>query len=122
LCATTAPASENTTKGSGTTCDTKTGAGCVLPPKNGNGQSVFYPFYSVNAAGNFLFGNDVSGQTTNDYGKVAQYGSPNPSFAGTLKSSHHTNPSLNATTTTTVTSAATPTLHSTATMPSTVPH
>ena len=120
LFASNAPASENTTKGSGTTCDTKTGAGCVLPPKNGNGQSVFYPFYSVNAAGNFLFGNHVSGQTTNDYGKVSQYGSPNPSFAGTFMSSLQSNPSFNATTTTTVTSSATTTVTSTSTVTSTV--
>src|SRR5437867_220851 len=97
LVASNAPASENTTKGSGTTCNTMTGGGCVLPPKNGNGQSVFYPFYSVNAAGNFLFGNDVSGQTTNDYGKVAQHGSPNPNFAGTFMSSLQSNPSFHDT-------------------------
>jgi len=118
LFATDAPASEDATKGSGTTCVTTTGAGCVLPPKNANGQSVYYPFYSVNAAGNFLFGNDVPGQTTNDYGKVGQYGSPNPRFGGTFTSPIQNTPS--AATTTTVTSSTTNTVTSTSTVTSTI--
>ncbi|MDA4118095.1 MAG: hypothetical protein OK455_07105 [Thaumarchaeota archaeon] len=86
LFATDGPASELTSFGSGTTCNASTGTGCVLPPKNHAGQSVYYPFFSTNAACNWLFGNDISGQTTNDFGKVAQYGSANPSFKGTFTS------------------------------------
>jgi hypothetical protein len=92
LFATDVPASENSADGSGTTCITSTGAGCVVPPQNSAHQPVFYPFFSLNSACGWLFGNDVSGQTTNDYGKVAQYGSVNPSFGGTFTSPVHSTP------------------------------
>jgi hypothetical protein len=92
LFATDAPTSENTAYGSGTTCNTSTGVGCVIPPKNGGGTSVFYPFFSLNSACKWLFGNDIPGQTTNDYGKYAQYGSANPSFKGTFTSATQSTP------------------------------
>jgi hypothetical protein len=62
-------------------CNQSTGAGCKVPP----GAGAFYPFYSTNAACNFMFGNEIAGQTVNDYGKDSEYGSPSPSFKGTLK-------------------------------------
>jgi hypothetical protein len=94
LFATDVPASEATSTGSGTTCNFTTGAGCVVPPETANGQSTFYPFYSSmlgppNTACNFLFGNDITGLTFNDYGKDAQYGSVNPLFGGTWTSAMH---------------------------------
>jgi hypothetical protein len=118
LFATDGPASESTASGSGTTCNTSTGAGCVLPPQNGGGQPVFYPFYSVNGACRFLFGNDVSGQTTNDYGKVAQYGSQNPSFRGTFMSPSQSTPTCAGFTTTVTSTVTSPT---TATVTTTLP-
>ncbi|MGZ4560903.1 MAG: hypothetical protein ACXVXJ_08030 [Mycobacteriaceae bacterium] len=71
---TTVPASEST-------C-TPTGAGCTVPPAG----AAFYPFYSQvgsGAACRFAFGNVIAGQTTNSFGKTAQYGGPNlPWFFG----------------------------------------
>lgn len=90
--ATDVPASESTTYGSGTTCDYGTGTGCVVPPQNSQKQSVFYPFFSLNSACGWLFGNSIAGQTVNDYGKVAQYGSVNPNFGGTFTSPLHSTP------------------------------
>jgi hypothetical protein len=58
-------------------CSTATGVGCTVPPTNGAGAPVFYPFYSTTSSTTcdpFLFGNDQPA-TANDYGKDAQYGS-----------------------------------------------
>lgn len=56
-------------------CDTSTGAGCVVPP----GGAAFYPFYTQ-VGGNgtsqpcmLSFGTDLP-NTTNDFGKDGQYG------------------------------------------------
>ncbi len=52
------------------------GSGCTVPPAG----AVFYPFFSQVGKGatcRFTFGNDVSGATTNDFGRDAQYGRPN---------------------------------------------
>lgn len=59
-------------------CDTSTGAGCVVPP----GAAAFYPFFTQ-AGGNgkgrqsppcmLSFGTDLP-NTTNDFGKDSQYG------------------------------------------------
>lgn len=61
-------------------CNATTGAGCVVPP---NG-AAFYPFFTQLGSGStdssgdpsclFAFGNDLP-NTTNDFGKDAQYGS-----------------------------------------------
>ncbi|MGZ3508462.1 MAG: hypothetical protein ACXWNJ_08630 [Vulcanimicrobiaceae bacterium] len=69
------PASEST-------C-TPSGAGCVVPPQG----AAFYPFYALSSVGGrclATFGNDIAGQTINDLGKDAQYGSSNVAwFFGT---------------------------------------
>jgi hypothetical protein len=87
LFATDAPASESS-------CNTSTGVGCTIPPTNLETAkpTQLYPFYSINAACSWLFGNDIAGQTTNDFGKDAQYGSVNPLFGGTFTSSPHDTP------------------------------
>jgi hypothetical protein len=68
------------------------GAGCVVPPGNG----AFYPFYSATSAHGrcaFLFGNDVPGLTANDFGRDAEWGTPNLAwFFGTLSSGIRSNP------------------------------
>ena len=72
-------------------CNTNTGAGCVAPPAD----AAFYPFYSqLGSGGNCLlaFGNDIPGQTTNDFGKDAQYGSPTVRYFGDLASGPRPNP------------------------------
>lgn len=51
------------------------GSGCEIPPQG----AVFYPFYTQAGSGTgctFDFGNDISGVTTNDFGRDAQYGAP----------------------------------------------
>jgi len=78
---TTVPASEATCRDSG--------EGCVVPP----GDSSFYPFYSINSDCRWMFGNDIAGQTVNDFGRLAQYGKPNlPWFFGILSSGLQNNP------------------------------
>jgi hypothetical protein len=74
------------------TCDVATGAGCTAPPA----AAAFYPFWSI-ARSNGLciwnFGNDVRGATIEDFGKTAQYGTPDVArFGGTLVSSQFPNP------------------------------
>jgi len=63
----------------GGNCDRTTGANCTLIPITDDGQPAnFYPFYSIDQRHGictWLFGNDVPGQTTNDFGKNNQYGS-----------------------------------------------
>jgi hypothetical protein len=86
---------ETDANGSAYLCNTSTGAGCVLPPTDAN----FYPFWSLSphSFGAFSspgfgpgwqatscawnFGN-VSPQTIKDFGKDAQYGSPDLSWYG----------------------------------------
>lgn len=87
------------------TCDFVTGAGCVVPPPG----AAFYPFYSLarhsgggddegdrggdRGACYLAFGNDIAGATVNDFGKLAQYGTPNLAwFAGTLSGGVVANP------------------------------
>lgn len=48
-------------------------AACKVPPLN----AAFYPFYNQLGEGSkcrFIFGNDIPGKTTNDFGQDAQYG------------------------------------------------
>ncbi|HLG78156.1 MAG TPA: hypothetical protein VKX46_17200 [Ktedonobacteraceae bacterium] len=66
--------------GSGNNCNRATGQGCTLIPITDDGQPAnFYPFYSIHRSRfgpcTWLFGNDVRGLTTNDFGKNNQYGS-----------------------------------------------
>jgi hypothetical protein len=76
---------ETDINGSAYLCNTSTGAGCVVPPTDAN----FYPFWSLSPSspGSQLsgcvwnFGN-VLPQTTEDFGKDAEYGSPDLSWYG----------------------------------------
>jgi hypothetical protein len=59
---------------SDSSCNPANGVGCVVPP---NG-AAFYPFYNQIGTGSacrLAFGNDIPDETTNDFGKDAQYGS-----------------------------------------------
>jgi hypothetical protein len=62
----------------GGNCNRTTGANCTLIPTTDDGQPAnFYPFYSIDGHEvpcAWLFGNDVPGHTTNDFGKNNQYG------------------------------------------------
>jgi hypothetical protein len=72
-------------------CDFTTGKGCVAPPAG----AKFYPFYSQIGKGRdceLAFGNDIEDETTNDFGKDAQYGSPTPGDLGNLSSAAMPNP------------------------------
>ena len=95
---------ESNVGGSSNLCDVTTGAGCTVPPIG----AKFYPFWSLsplaNLGGHALgcvwnFGNDQP-RTVADFGKDAQYGTPdlarfggtntspllpNPEFAGSCK-------------------------------------
>jgi hypothetical protein len=76
-----------------TTCNFANGVGCTVPPAG----AAFYPFYSVAHHGDdrcvFEFGNLTHG--VNDFGKDAQYGTPNLAwFAGTLSSGPQVNACL----------------------------
>jgi hypothetical protein len=58
---------------SNASCDLTTGAGCVIPPDG----AAFYPFFNLVAGEDYCrlaFGNDIPGETFNDFGKDAQYG------------------------------------------------
>ena len=88
---------ETDINGSAFLCDTSTGAGCIVPPTDAN----FYPFWSISpyslaafkspgytsawqgqvtsCASNF---GNVLPQTIEDFGKDAQYGSPDLSWYG----------------------------------------
>lgn len=64
-----------------TGCNVQNGVGCVLPPPGAN----FYPYFSVQndwEACSFLFGNNASHDSIRDFGKLAQYGTPNLSWFG----------------------------------------
>jgi hypothetical protein len=97
---------ETDVNGSAFLCNTSTGVGCVVPPTDAN----FYPFWSLSpysfAAFSspdltsdwharlcaWTFGN-VSPQTIEDFGKDAQYGSPDLSrYGGTSVSAPMPNP------------------------------
>ncbi len=73
------------------TC-TPTGAGCTVPPPGAN----FYPFYAQTGQSpncTITFGNDIRGKTINDFGRTAQYGTPNlPWFFGTASGGLRSNP------------------------------
>jgi hypothetical protein len=66
----------------GSSCNPATGAGCTIIPITDDGQPAdFYPFFSISKKTeqedqcSWLFGNDIPGLTTNDFGKNNQYGS-----------------------------------------------
>jgi len=68
------------------------GSGCTVPPPG----AVFYPFYAQSGKGascRLTFGNDIRGATINDFGRDAQYGTPNlPWFFGTASGGIRPNP------------------------------
>ena len=87
--------------GSERLCHFNTGTGCTAPPAG----AAFYPFWSMNNSQTlgtlsptpgvcvWNFGNDIAGVTTQDFGKDAQYGKPDPAFfGGTLTSPVMSNP------------------------------
>lgn len=62
-----------------TTCNVLTGAGCTLIPTTDDGTPAnFYPFYTADqhipGVCQWLFGNVIPGQTTNDFGRNQEYG------------------------------------------------
>jgi hypothetical protein len=97
---------ETDINGSAFLCDTATGAGCVVPPTDAN----FYPFWSLAPYSFAEFGSleapsdrrgklcswnfgNVSAQTIRDFGRDAQYGSPDLSwYGGTSISAPRRNP------------------------------
>jgi len=78
-------------------CDVGTGAGCTTPPTG----AAFYPFWSLGrghagAVCVWNFGNDIAGKTVLDFGKAAQYGTPDLArFGGTATSQVFPNPQFN---------------------------
>jgi hypothetical protein len=80
-------------------CNTATGAGCQAFPQG----AKFYPFWSLGHGSGLLrgiclwnFGNDIPGTTVMDFGKQAQYGSPEVTrFAGNSISQVFPNPQFN---------------------------
>ena len=108
---------ETNAGGSEANCDFATGAGCKALPDG----AAFYPYWTIgkqknpfddeNSQGNdnnqgnqnqgnkvclWNFGNTIPGTTSDDLGKLAEYGSPNLArFAGTLISDPMPNPQLN---------------------------
>jgi len=60
----------------GGNCNRSTGAGCTKPPPTDDGvPATFYPFFSTTSSPcRWIFGNDVPGLTSNDFGKIDQYG------------------------------------------------
>jgi hypothetical protein len=88
--------------GSENLCDPATGVGCTAPPIS----AQFYPFWTLGSARGrqslptphglcvWNFGNDLP-TTTQDFGRDAQYGSPNVErYGGTLTSPPLPNPQL----------------------------
>ena len=81
------------------TCNVGTGAGCTAFPAGAN----FYPFWSLGHARGALseicvwnFGNDIPGTTVLDFGRQAQFGSPELTrFAGNSISQTFPNPQFN---------------------------
>jgi hypothetical protein len=92
---------ETDTAGSEALCNTMTGAGCTAPPIG----AKFYPFWSLSplfggmgghsAVCVWNFGNDQP-NTVLDFGRDAQYGTPNVArYGGTLTSAVIPNPQFN---------------------------
>jgi hypothetical protein len=75
-------------------CTLQTLSGCTVPPPG----ALFYPFYAQSGHGancRFTFGNDIRGQTINDFGRDAQYGTPYVSwFFGTASGGIRPNPCM----------------------------
>ncbi len=74
-------------------CNTSTGAGCTVPAYGAS----FYPFWSLGKGQSggcaWLFGNTVAGETVNNFGRNAQYGTPDTArYGGTLASAVRSNP------------------------------
>ncbi|HXM58525.1 MAG TPA: hypothetical protein VOB72_24200, partial [Candidatus Dormibacteraeota bacterium] len=82
-------------------CNTQTGAGCTTPPVG----AAFYPFWTLGALSNngalsnvcvWNFGNVIPGTTRLDFGRTAEYGTPNLArFGGTSISAPAPNPQFN---------------------------
>jgi hypothetical protein len=86
---------ETDAAGSEALCDVSTGTGCTVPPAG----AQFYPFWTLARNGHsscvWNFGNDIPGDTFNDFGQDAQYGVPDIArFGGTLTSPVISNPQL----------------------------
>jgi hypothetical protein len=94
---------ETDVAGSSALCNVATGAGCATPPIG----AAFYPFWSMNNNQQVLpsashahicvwnFGNDIQNVTDNDFGRSAQYGTPDVArYGGTMTSSVVSNPTL----------------------------
>jgi hypothetical protein len=88
--------------GSSNLCNPATGAGCTVPPTS----AKFYPFWSLGKANSlpgsngtvclWNFGNDQL-NTVLDFGKDAQYGTPDVArYGGTIISAPLPNPEINA--------------------------
>ncbi len=84
--------------GSSALCTVSTGAGCTVPPIS----AAFYPYWSLSALSNAFgshttacvwnFGKDLP-NTINDFGKDAQYGTPDVArYGGTIISAVQPNP------------------------------
>jgi hypothetical protein len=69
----------------GGTCDTATGTGCsLLPPTDDSQSANFYPFFSITSSHRpggcrWFIGDNVPGQTANNFGGIFQYGTLFPS-------------------------------------------
>jgi hypothetical protein len=81
-------------------CNPATGTGCTAPPIS----AKFYPYWTLTSKGRaqgqcvWNFGADIAGVTTNDFGKAAEYGTPDVArFGGTLTSPVTPNPALSKT-------------------------
>jgi hypothetical protein len=61
-------------------CNRTTGAGCtIVPTTDDNQPAAFYPFFSITSSNRpggcqWFIGNNVPGQTANNFGGVSQYG------------------------------------------------
>ena len=84
--------------GSSALCDTTTGSGCTVPPIG----AQFYPYWSLSPLSGGMggratacvwnFGKDLP-NTINDFGKDAQYGTPDVArYGGTIISAVQPNP------------------------------
>ena len=91
---------ETDAAGSEALCNAMTGAGCTAPPIG----AKFYPFWSLSplfggmggqsAVCVWNFGNDQP-NTVRDFGRDAQYGTPNVArYGGTLTSAVHAQPAV----------------------------
>jgi len=85
---------ETNVGGSEILCDVATGAGCTAPPTG----AAFYPFFTLGKLGStsicaWNFGNVIPGTTVLDFGRTAQYGTPDLArFGGTSTSRPMANP------------------------------